>query len=187
MKKAMVLLFALALIVVLQANAFAAEIETQSEIVCYDSNGQIVEPASITSKPQYGYRTVKVPVTIYTETTNGTVTSTVTPSIIRVTFKYYVSTDSSGAYVGGYGVNGGDYPKLAKLSTNFPLDVSCTKLTAPVVNIVEGHSTYYTVSIRGGSFSITYNNVLRYDSNGNLVSKSSTTETRAYSYSYTGQ
>ena len=126
---------------------------------------------------------VYVPVTIIRETITGETTSVIAPQVLTITYRYIIYRDTDGEYTGGRLILNSEYPKLT-ISAPAYLNVSCSKISNPTFQFRSGNP--YSVTITGGSFSITYNASVRYNIRDEIVSTTPDTVMRSYYYSTTG-
>lgn len=163
-------------------TGFAAELPEQIDIEKPDE----VLPLSL-NIAKYGYQTVYVPVTqIHEQADGSTITSTIYPGVVQITYKYFVTkSEVTDTYTGGYVVLSETYPNLTPIGDVY-LDVSAARGDYPTRATVDVLPDQYTVSIRGGTFTITYNATVRYNAQGQIISTTPTTVTRSYSFTATG-
>ena len=144
-----------------------------------DEEEIIRDTISYLSVPQSVY----VPVTIITHNADGTTTQTyVTPQVLTIDYSYQVTfSDEAGVYTGGNVPLNASNPSLTvNDQSSMGLRVSCAIGSYPVIAYIETHGTTYTVHVRGGSFSITYDAVIHKNQYDVITSRESTTVMRGY-------
>ena len=134
--------------------------------------------------------TVYVPVKRYVRVGNGwSEPQNYYPAVGKITYKYwYEKDDSSNTWQGGYSINN-TYPQPEALSSAEAklLNPSFSKISHPVGSFNSSSvDKGFTISISGGSFSVTYNSSLYYDTDGTLDHVERTTMLRSFNWSYTG-
>ena len=81
------------------------------------------------------------------------------------------------------------YPTLHEVSSpSHPINIELNKVSPPTLGGIQLGATSYAAIIYGGSYTLTYDTVIKYDKHGNQVSidPQRVTTTRAYYYQITG-
>jgi len=185
MKKALFLpVLILALLFSFAARGSAAE---HSIPVPVSLNLQDNATSESFQRVQYGRQTVYVPVTlIYEQLDGSTVTSTIYPGVAEVIYKYYVYyAHETGNPTGGCSVLDELYPALRPIGDTY-LGIAVAREKHPVQTVVRWLGNQFDISIKGGTFTITYNATVRYNAEGQIIATTPTTVTRVYNYTATG-
>ena len=139
---------------------------------------------------QTGVSTVYVPVKRYQRTGLGwSEPQTYYPAVGHVDYKFWHDLDAeTETWQGGFWINS-TYPRPYAMTGGQAelLEPVFAKVSDPMGTfessaIDEG----FTISISGGSFSVTYNSSLYYDTDGSLHHVERTTMMRSFNWSYTG-
>ena len=129
---------------------------------------------------------VYLPVTLILQGIDGTVNEfRLAPKVLDITYKFCVYTDASGEkFIGGGRFYDENFPRLTvNDQSGMDLRVSCAAVSQPSSVRFLASGDGYTATIRGGTFSITYDSVIRFNARG-LESRESTTVVRAYNYTH---
>lgn len=140
------------------------------------------------SRWQSSTNTVYVPVKRYQRVGDGwSEPQTYYPAVGRVEYKYWYELDEkSNTWQGGCAINN-TYPRPYAISGGQAdlLEPVFAKVSNPS-GTFHTSSTGFTISVVGGSFSVTYNSSLYYDTDGSLHHVERTTMMRSHNWSFTG-
>lgn len=154
-----------------------------------------------------GYQPVYVPVTLVFHNEDGTATEAlVAPKVLELEYRYGVHVSSfSGTVVGGVLYTDDTSPRLTvddqssvdlrvvvgslnltpEAQAAMSLRVSCTEIRLPSAGVL-GVGNGYTLTVRGGLFTVTYDSVIHFDAQGNITDRETITVKRAYNFTESG-
>lgn len=188
MKKTLSLLIALLFFGIGCRSALAETPLTQEKLFTCLREDTVAAPLGYAMETHHGEQSVYVPVTlVYHDATSAETETRIAPSVLLITYKYLAyRSESNGVYTGGLVYLNNTFPKLTVSDqSDMGLNVSCARVSLPVVAGVQGNGDTYTVTIRGGSFTVTYDAVIHYNAQG-IISRAPTTMTRSYNFTETG-
>ena len=135
-----------------------------------------------------GTSTVYVPVKRYVRVGNGwSEPQSYYPAVGHVDYPYWCEKDEeSDTWQGGFAINDA-YPRPYVISSAEAdlLEPVFAKVSNPS-GTFHTSSTGFTISVVGGSFSVTYNSSLYYNTDGTLHHVERTTMMRSHNWSFTG-